>query len=154
MNEDERGDAIRGIPELRLLVVLEFYLGVPWASPSLGSCHSLFHSPSNLYPKHENFTTQTQQKTHNLRQYKKIKPPLKYCCELILNSYWCNIYCIPTSLWFIPSDTTHRFIKISKQHMENRICQKHNSLQQSITNANFWNSKHPTKIGSPGKFVY
>ena len=33
-------------------------LGVPWASPSLGSCHSLFHSPSNLYPKHENFTTQ------------------------------------------------------------------------------------------------
>jgi hypothetical protein len=32
--------------------------GVPWASPSLGSCHSLFHSPSNLYPKLENFTTQ------------------------------------------------------------------------------------------------
>ena len=42
---------------LRLLVILE-YLGVPWASPSLGSCHSLFHSPSNLYPKIENFTTQ------------------------------------------------------------------------------------------------
>src|SRR4051812_21805240 len=33
-------------------------LGVPWASPRLGSCHSLFHSPSNLYPKLENFTTQ------------------------------------------------------------------------------------------------
>ena len=45
MVEDERGDAFRGIPKLRLLVVLEFYLGVPWASPSLGSCHSLFHSP-------------------------------------------------------------------------------------------------------------
>ena len=58
MNEDERGDAFRGIPKLRLLVVLEYYLGVPWASPSLGSCHSLFHSPSNLYPKLENFTTQ------------------------------------------------------------------------------------------------
>jgi hypothetical protein len=28
------------------------------ASPSLGSCHSLFHNPSNLYPKLENFTTQ------------------------------------------------------------------------------------------------
>ena len=55
---DERGDAFRGIPKLRLLVVLEYYLGVPWASPSLGSCHSLFHSPSNLYPKLENFTTQ------------------------------------------------------------------------------------------------
>ena len=55
MNEDERGDAFQGIPKLRLLVVLEYYLGVPWASPSLGSCHSLFHGPSNLYPKLENF---------------------------------------------------------------------------------------------------
>lgn len=58
MNEDERGDAFRGIPKLRLLVVLEYYLGVPWESPSLGSYHSLFHSPSNLYPKLENSTTQ------------------------------------------------------------------------------------------------
>ena len=58
MNEDERGDAFRGIPKLRLLVVLEYFLGVPWASPSLGSSHSLFHSPANLYPKLENFTTQ------------------------------------------------------------------------------------------------
>jgi len=64
MNEDERGDAIRGIPKLRLLVVLEYYHGVPWASPSLGSCHSLFHSPSNLYLKLENFTTQNS--TENL----------------------------------------------------------------------------------------
>ena len=55
MNEDERGDAFRGIPKLRLLVVLEYYLGVPWESPSLGSYHSLFHSPSNFYPKLENF---------------------------------------------------------------------------------------------------
>ena len=53
-----------GIPKLILLVVLEFYLGVPWASPRLGSCHSLFHSPSNLYPKLENFTTQNS--TENL----------------------------------------------------------------------------------------
>ena len=35
--EDERGDAFRGIPKLRILVVLEYYLGVPWASPILGS---------------------------------------------------------------------------------------------------------------------
>ena len=55
MNEDERGDAFRGIPKLRLLVVLEYYLVVPWESPSLGSFHSLFYSPSNLYPKLENF---------------------------------------------------------------------------------------------------
>ena len=58
MEVDERGDAFRGIPKLRLFGVLEFYLGVPWASPSLGSFHSLFHNPSNLYPKLENFTTQ------------------------------------------------------------------------------------------------
>ena len=31
MNEDERGGVIPGIPKLRLLVVLEYYLGVPWA---------------------------------------------------------------------------------------------------------------------------
>ena len=37
MDEDERGDAFKGIPKLRLLVVLKFYLGVPWASPNLGS---------------------------------------------------------------------------------------------------------------------
>ena len=35
MNEDERGDAIRGIPKLRLLVVLEYYLGVPWGAMSI-----------------------------------------------------------------------------------------------------------------------
>jgi len=55
MDEDERGDAFWGIPKLRLLVVLGFYLGVPWESQSLGSCLSLFHNPSNLYPKLENF---------------------------------------------------------------------------------------------------
>ena len=55
---DERRRKRGGIPKLRLLVVLEYYLGVPRASPSLGSFQSLFHSPSNLYPKLENFTTQ------------------------------------------------------------------------------------------------
>src|SRR3954463_2080742 len=56
MDEDKRGDAFRGIPKLRLFGVLGFYLGVPWASPSLGSCRSFFHNPSNRYPKLENFT--------------------------------------------------------------------------------------------------
>ena len=57
-NEGGRGDAFRGIPKLRLLVVLEYYLGVICASPISGSFYSLFHNPSNLYPKLENFTTQ------------------------------------------------------------------------------------------------
>ena len=85
MNEDERGDAFRGIPKLRLLVVLEFYLGVPWAYPSLGSCHSLFYNPSNLYPKLENFTTQNS--TENLMSSvseRKQNTTSRYCNELIL----------------------------------------------------------------------
>ena len=80
----------RGCPKLRLLVVLEFYLGVPWASPSLGSCHSLFHNPSNLYPKLENFTTQNS--TENLMSsVSEIKQTttLRYCNELIIYLYWC-----------------------------------------------------------------
>ena len=78
MNEDKRGDAFRGIPKLRLFGVLVFYLGVSWSSPSLGSCDSLFHNPSNLYPKLENFTTQNS--TGNLISSvsaRKKKPPHK-----------------------------------------------------------------------------
>ena len=118
-----------GIPKLRLLVVLEYHLGVPRESPILGSFHSLFHSPSNLSPKHENFNhTKLNRKLISSVSKRKQITTLRYYNELILNSYWCNIYCIPTSLWFIPSDTTHRFIKISKQYIENRICQKQNNL--------------------------
>ena len=129
MNEDERGDAFQGIPKLRILVVLEYYLGVPWASPSLGSCHSLFHSPPNLYPKLENFTTQNL--TENLVSSvseRKQNTTSRYSNELILYLYGCYTYCIQTSLWFINYFTSHRFIKISKQHTKNRICQKQNSL--------------------------
>ena len=143
------------------------------ASPSLGSWLSLNITLGCLgHPKaqalatpysivHRIFTQnlktsqhKTQQKTRKLHQYKKINYHFQYSCELILNLYWCNIYCIPTSLWFIPSDTTHRFIKISKQHIENRICQKQNSLQQSVTLEYFCNSKTPEKLGSPRQFVY
>ena len=73
-----------GHPKLRLLVVLEFYLGVPWASPSLRSCHSLFHCPLSLYPKLENFTTQNS--TENLMSSvstRKQTTTLRYCNELI-----------------------------------------------------------------------
>ena len=43
-------------------------LGVPWASPSLGSCHSLFHNPSKEFT--QNLKTsqhKTQQKSRELR---------------------------------------------------------------------------------------
>ena len=142
-----------GIPKLRLLVTLQ-YIGVAWASPSLGFFHPLFHSPSNLYPKLENFTTQNS--TGNLISSvseRKQNHHIRYCNELVLYLYWCETYCIPSSLWFIPLHTSHRCIKISKQHTKNRICQKQNSLQKSVTNANFWNFKNPIKIGSPGKKI-
>ena len=78
-----------GIPNLRLLDIPE-YLWVPWASPSLGFCHSLFHSPSNLYPKLENFTTQNS--TENLMSFvseRKQNTTSKNCNELIIYLYWC-----------------------------------------------------------------
>ena len=129
-------------PSLGFLLSMNFTLGA-MGIPKL----RLFYTPYSIV--HRIFTQnlktsqhKTQQKTRKLRQYKKIKPPLRYCNELILNSYWCNIYCVPTSLWFIPSDTTHRFIKISKQHIENRICQKQNSLQYSVSLEYFCNYKN------------
>ena len=75
-----RGDAFQGLN----------YLGVPWACPILGSCHSLFHSPSNLYPKLENFTTQNS--TGNLISSvseRKQNHHIRYCNELILYLFLC-----------------------------------------------------------------
>ena len=40
-----------GHPQALAFRCPEIILGVPWAYPSLGSCHSLFHNPSNLSPK-------------------------------------------------------------------------------------------------------
>ena len=127
---------------LRHLVVLEYYLGVPWASPSLGSCHSLFHSPSNLYPKIENFNhTKLNKNLREIRQYNKANHHSKYCCKPIHILLLHCIYCIPTFLWLIPPDTTHRFIKISEQRID-IICKKQNSLQQSGNFVYLCNSKN------------
>ena len=65
-------------------------LGVPWASPSLGSCHSLLHNPSNLYPKLENFTTQNStgnlissvsERKQRLKSYKTLQAKHISCGE-------------------------------------------------------------------------
>ena len=90
MEVDERGDAFRGIPKLRIFGVLGFYLGVPWESPSLGSCHSLFHNPSNLYPKLENFTTQNSaENLVSTVSERKQNTTSRYCNELVIYLYWC-----------------------------------------------------------------
>ena len=59
--EEERWDANRGIPKLRCLVVLEYYLGVPWASPSLGACH-----PYSIV--HQIFTQNLKTSQHKTQQ--------------------------------------------------------------------------------------
>ena len=45
---EERWNALRGIPKLRRLSILEYLLGVPWASPSLSSRLSLFSSHRDI----------------------------------------------------------------------------------------------------------
>ena len=79
-----------GHPQALAFWCPQIILGVPWASPSLGSCHSLFHNPSNLYPKLENFTTQNL--TENLVSSvseRKQNTTSRYCNELIIYLYWC-----------------------------------------------------------------
>ena len=79
-----------GHPQALAFRCPQIILGVPWASPILGSCNFLFHNPSNLYPKLENFTTQNL--TENLVSSvseRKQKTTSRYCNELILYLYWC-----------------------------------------------------------------
>ena len=71
--KDERGDAIRGIPKLRLLVVLEYYLGVPWASPSLGSSCSLFSLYCHLTQRLKTSITQNLTELCEIGQQDKDK---------------------------------------------------------------------------------
>ena len=60
--------------------------------PSLGSCHSLFHSPSNLYPKLENFTTQNS--TGNL--ISPVSERKKNHHGTVINSFFIYIGVKPT----------------------------------------------------------
>ena len=108
--EEERWDANRGIPKLELLPL--FY------SSHIGN-FSFF--------EHFIHTKLNKNYVRSVSIIKQITT-FRYCCKLIPISYYHYIYCIPTLPWFIPPDTTHRFIKISEQHIENRICRKQDSL--------------------------
>ena len=86
----QKRGCLPGHPQAKAFWCPCIYLGVHWASPSLGSCHSLFHNPSNLYPKLENFTTQNL--TENLVSSvseRKQNTTSRYCNELILYLCWC-----------------------------------------------------------------
>ena len=69
-------------------------LGVPWASPSLGSFHSLFHNPSNLSPKTWKLHN-TKLKVENLVSSvsEKNKTPLQ---GTVMNSFFIYIGVKPT----------------------------------------------------------
>ena len=67
--------------------------GVPWAYPRLGSFHSLFHSPSNPYPKLENFTTQNLTENSRAPLAKENKTPLQ---GTVMNSLFIYIGVRPT----------------------------------------------------------
>ena len=87
---DERGDAFGASPSLVSWIFLEYYLGVPWAYPSLGYCHSLFSSYRHLI---QNLKTSITQNLTELCEIgyndKEQTISLWYCNELILYLYWC-----------------------------------------------------------------
>ena len=63
------------------------------ATPRLGSCHSLFRSPTNLYPKLENFTTQNSTENLWAPLAKENKTPLQ---GTVMNSLFIYIGVKPT----------------------------------------------------------
>ena len=69
------------------------YLGGALGTPRLGSCHSLFHNPSNPYPKLENFTTQNLAENLVRSVSERNKTPLE---GTVLNSYFIYIGVKPT----------------------------------------------------------
>ena len=117
-----------GHPKFSCLVLLEYYLRVPWASPSLGSFHSLFLHPSCSPQKLENFNHTKLNKTfvRSVSIIKQITTLIIVANPLIFLLHY--TYCIITLPCLIPPGTIHRFIKISTQCNENIICQKQNNL--------------------------
>ena len=128
--EEERWDANRRIPKLRCLSILEIFT---WGALGIPKLQLLPLSILLILIAHRSSNTSSTQNFNKnfVRSVSIIKQitTFRYCFKLIPISYQNYIYCIPTSPWSIPPDTTHRFIKISEQHIENRICQKQDSLQ-------------------------
>ena len=69
---EERGDAFQGIPKLRCLSLLEYLLGVPWASTRLSSCLSSFFSHRDLLD-HRTLHPHKTSTEHSIRSVSIIK---------------------------------------------------------------------------------
>ena len=118
-----------GHPKLRCLSILRIFTWGALGIPKL-ELLPLFILLILIAPRSSNSSSTQNFNKNFVRSVSIIKQitTFRYCFKLIPISYYNYIYCIPTSLWFIPSDTSHRCIKISKQHTKNRICLKQDSL--------------------------
>ena len=126
---EERWGAFQGIPKLRRLSLLEYLHGVPWASPSLRSSLSSFSSYPDLLDLRTLHPHKTLQKLCEIHQYNKANHYLQVLLQTHSN-FILALYLLYSYFTMVHTpDTTHGFIKISKQHTKNRICQKQNSLQ-------------------------
>ena len=65
MLETKEGMPSGASPSLVAWILLEYYLGVPWESPSLGFCHSLFSLYRHLT---QNLKTSITQNLTELRE--------------------------------------------------------------------------------------
>ena len=129
-------------PSIVAWIFLEYYLGVPWESPRLGSCHSLFSSYHHLTQNLKTSITQNLTELREIGQYDK-EQTVSLQQRQIQNSqlFTHNSYCSISFPQFILSNIIHRNKETSKLCIENRICQKQNSLQQSKNYEYFCNSK-------------
>ena len=71
MLETKEGMPSGASPSLVSWIFLEYYLGVPWSSPSLGSCHSLFSSYRHLIQNLKTSITQNLTELLEMGQYDK-----------------------------------------------------------------------------------
>ena len=83
----------------------------------------------------------------------KNKPSLRYCPRQDSQLFPYNAYCILSFPQFISHNISYGNIKTSKLCIENRICQKQNSLWWSEQWPYFYNAKNSEKLGQRKKFV-
>ena len=125
---EERGDAFRGIPELRRLSLLEYLLGVPRASPSLSSCLSSFSSYRDILDQTlHSHKTSTENSLRSVSIIKQITTLSTVVNQFIFCFFRNCVYCNITFPWINPVIQIDSFI--ANYASKNRICLKQDSLQ-------------------------
>ena len=81
MLEMKEGMPSGASPSLVAWIFLEYYLGVPWESPSLGSCHSLFSSYRHLTQNLKTSITQILTEPCEIGSMIKRKPFQFWYCQ-------------------------------------------------------------------------